>query len=143
MERAAPAAQPRLVVACGLPGSGKSTVASFLEARGWVRASEEVGNNTAADVNDALRGGERVVVDQCNFTAPRRERWSSLGAECGLAPDEMAVVWIDSAVDTCARRVSLRDPRRAGGSHLHWETPRSVLSKTIKKFGRTGLLLDV
>lgn len=84
----ATAAPLLLVVLVGVPGSGKSTFARTLigalsSARQWVRISQdELGSRQrciqAAD--NAVRQGNHILVDRCNFDAMQRAHWLGLRA---------------------------------------------------------------
>ena len=132
-----PQLYPKLIVLCGLPGSGKSTISLLCASLGWLRCSEEDNNNSPEAVVSALQAGAHVVIDQCNVTASRRARWSALGRDdCGLTPSEMVTVWTNSSIDACVHRISHRPPSTSLGSHLTFETPRGVILKSVKSYAK-------
>ena len=77
--------QPQcLILLCGLPGSGKSTVARLLEAANtqYVRVNQDdLGGNrrrVEARVRQVLAAGQSPLVDRCNFDAAQRRRFVQL-----------------------------------------------------------------
>ena len=80
----------KLVMLCGIPGSGKSEYADSLKKRGYVVcSSDEIRQRLCGDVNsqehnvevfktlhaeiiDHLKNSENVVYDACNINAKRR-----------------------------------------------------------------------
>eukprot|EP00929_Paragymnodinium_shiwhaense_P098631 TRINITY_DN6010_c0_g2_i1.p1 TRINITY_DN6010_c0_g2~~TRINITY_DN6010_c0_g2_i1.p1 ORF type:complete len:2002 (-),score=499.81 TRINITY_DN6010_c0_g2_i1:260-6265(-) len=109
----------RLLLLCGLPGSGKSTIAAKLrEQFGWqvvnqdslgsrqacMKAAREVLSSQTAN---GLPG--KLVVDRCNVDKSQRSIWVQLATEeFGLGALELACVWLDVREDECGRRVLKR-----------------------------------
>ena len=77
----------RLVVLCGLVGSGKSTFARAVETTWpdeWVRCNQdELGNRKAvyAAAMKALASGKNVLLDRTNIDRRQRADWLELAAE--------------------------------------------------------------
>lgn len=116
---------PRLVLTCGVAGSGKSTYARALADQGWVRLSIDVEAHrrgltehplpepvTAAIVAEqqeqlvaALRAGADVVVDYSFWSRARREEYRAIGSAEGA---DVQVVWFDVPREELARRLRAR-----------------------------------
>ncbi|CAM9512817.1 unnamed protein product, partial [Choristocarpus tenellus] len=110
----------RMLVLVGIPGSGKSSVASFLADLGWsVVNQDKLGSRKACEraARLALSRGERVVVDRCNFDDPQRAIWVRLSSEAGLGRDACLSLWLDTDPDLCKSRVRNRSghPTLSGG----------------------------
>ena len=111
-QQAADLAGLRLLVLCGLPGSGKSTTAQRLGQGGWVVVNQDsLGSRQACmkTARAALKQQGRVVVDRCNVNAAQRVIWTQLAVqEFDLQPDQMGCVWLDVPDHECGRRVLQR-----------------------------------
>ncbi|MDT9591474.1 GNAT family N-acetyltransferase [Nocardioides zeae] len=114
----------RLVLTCGVAGSGKTTYARSLEARGWLRFSidvelwalapgEQDAERVAAGVRSrqqeeivrALRHGRDVVADYASWSRAERDAYRTLAASCGARAE---VVHLDTPADEIRRRLALR-----------------------------------
>lgn len=93
----------KMIVLCGMPGCGKTTLATSLKERGWYHVSQDILGNRRACENAAraeIAAGRRVVVDRCNQDVKQRSHWTR------IAP--AVVVWLDADVDLCVDRVMSR-----------------------------------
>lgn len=105
----------RMLVLCGLPGSGKSTFSGMLlkALPGWTRVNQvrvedshmhthtgtrsrgqaltrsqdELGTRQACEAlaEEALGAGHHVLVDRCNFNAQQRKTWVALAQKWNCA----------------------------------------------------------
>lgn len=106
-------AQPRLVLCCGLPGSGKSSFSTALckQPARFVRVSQdELGSRDAclSLFARSLKARKSVVVDRCNPDAPSRKLWLAEAAERGVAAENILCVFFDLPAPLCAQRADAR-----------------------------------
>lgn len=143
---------PRLVLTCGVAGSGKSTYARSLERQGWLRLSidvaahargltvhplpnrltEEIRAEQRDELVTALRGGRDVVVDYSFWARAQREEYRALGRECAA---DVEVVWFDIGEDELRRRLQERDAQ-TGPDAVH--VPHSLLERYLAGFEAPG-----
>ncbi len=98
---------PEVVIMCGLPGSGKSTLSKKLEESGYkvislddLRNSEEYPN--ATDIfREHLRNCDKIVWDATNYRTDFRTKISRLGMQYGAF---VSIRFIDHSVPYCIRR---------------------------------------
>ena len=105
-----------LVVLCGIPGCGKSTLAAALKAKGFVVVCQDAlgsRQKCEAAASAALARGDKVCVDRCNHTHQQRELWLALAARAD--PDAAClVVHLDVSPAVAKKRVTAR----AGNKHM-------------------------
>jgi predicted kinase len=102
------------IVTVGLPGSGKSYFAQALEARGWVRASQDdlgTQDEVRKLIERALKHRRSAVLDRCCVHAKERRMWLQLlqrACDSDSSPVIAESVFFDVGVDECKRRVLAR-----------------------------------
>eukprot|EP00756_Hemistasia_phaeocysticola_P010252 Hpha_TRINITY_DN15002_c1_g1::TRINITY_DN15002_c1_g1_i2::g.125202::m.125202 len=102
-----------VVLVCGLPGSGKSTLSKSLERCGWERVSQdELGSQDECKkaLQKAIRHYRPVIIDRCNVTPGDRKLWlqhAKKEAEKGRSV-RFEVVFMDVPNEVCARRAEQR-----------------------------------
>jgi predicted kinase len=140
---------PLLVAMCGIPFSGKSTVARELAARcgmtlvsvdaivgelgldlgadagnhrGWARAMAE----GFARSRRLLAEGTSVIYDNANHTRRNRDRCRRVAMRTGAT---FRLVWVDTPVDEARRRLlaNRRDPRRG-------DVPDAAFQEILEQF---------
>jgi len=76
---------PELIVMCGFPGSGKSSIAKILERRAGYRrlSADELGSSFNKAIS-GLRRGESVVIDRVHASVKSRAEYAALAAQLGL-----------------------------------------------------------
>lgn len=111
---------PQLAITCGMPRSGKTTLARSLEREdGWVRvcpddirialhgqpyvASAEpfIWATAETMARTLLVGARKVIVDATNTTPARRAVWTQLASAFGL---RLAIYLLDTPLDVCLAR---------------------------------------
>jgi predicted kinase len=107
-DQAAGRRAPRVLLLCGLPGCGKSTLALQLLERGWCRINQdELGTRADCerDARKALLAGHDVVIDRCNFDAAQRAPWIELAQQrhCSIG-----VILFKIPLAVCVSRVQAR-----------------------------------
>lgn len=124
LERQVTQAQPKLLALKGLPGSGKTTYAKKLVAKGWIRVNKD---DMRAMLNDGkfsknnegfvlslrdeiiIRGlvaGKNVVVDDTNLDPKHAVQFESIAAEFLADYEEK---FFDVDLKTCIERNALRE----------------------------------
>lgn len=102
----------------GLPASGKSTYAEELVNKGWIRANKDdiratqfpfydfkdetkVVEEEDFIIENALKQGKNVVVDDTNFVPRHRLRLESIAHEHGA---KFEILFIDTPLEVCIKR---------------------------------------
>lgn len=123
---------PRMIVLCGLPGSGKSWFAEKLEktAPNFVRISQD-DLGSKQDCIHLLKTHlkvpkTRIVIDRCNPQIQDRELWKSLADYV----KGIVCVYFDAAPDVCVDRIG----QRLTHPTLRPDSGQSVVSSFSKQF---------
>lgn len=121
----------RLILLAGLPGSGKTTIARELEARGFLRICpdervfEQHGHygrdfprgsykirerpilaEVAAELRAALAAGRDVVLDHGLWTLDERQEWRQVGKDTGAV---VTLVYLPASHDELWERIKERN----------------------------------
>ena len=141
-----------MVLMRGLPGSGKTTHATYLKIEGYVRANRDdirmlmFGRKTGLSfqeeesvshiehkiVHDALRSGRNVVIDDMNLRPRYCKEWKAIANQYGAAFLEVTCT---TNVEECVRRNAERDPID--------QVPERVIRDLARKYLPNGDYLPV
>jgi hypothetical protein len=138
---------PRVILMCGVAGSGKSTHAKELERRGWLRLSIDVGawqrghremplpveltDDIRAQQRQALvaavHAGQDVVVDYSFWSRAQRDDYRQLARKAGA---EVEVHYCAVTADAARDRLAARNagPRSADTYAIGGETLTAYLA---------------
>ena len=124
-----------LVVLCGIPGCGKSTLAAALKAKGFVVVCQDAlgsRQKCEAAASAALARGDKVCVDRCNHTHQQRELWLALAARAD--PDAAClVVHLDASPAVAKKRVLGPGGTQKYATRLQHECITSCPSRTRRE----------
>jgi len=106
-------ANQKIVLLCGLPGAGKSTLADFMVDRfNFKRICQDEHNgkkqSTISAYQKALDAGCDIVVDRCNFDEHQRSTWIAKAVAVGVSLDNIHAVYLDTPKEKCLERVAVR-----------------------------------
>lgn len=115
---------PWLIVMCGYPASGKSTLAEEL-AKQWKAEvySADAIRKEGADPREVMRSmyrnaldrlsvGGNAIVDACNLRPGDLDRWHKMPVECSKR-----LVVIQGSYDYCCQRNAARKPSQRARMH--------------------------
>jgi predicted phosphohydrolase/predicted kinase len=100
----------KMIILVGLPGSGKSTVATELEKHGFIRINQDdLGSRNACKkaTVEAIKQNKNVVIDRCNFDLLQRKSWLDLVKNFKLT--NVSAVVLDVPADVCTQRAITRE----------------------------------
>lgn len=120
------------ILLVGLPGSGKSRLASRIAEHGWiVCCQDDLGHRTACEqlAWETLEQGGHIVIDRTNVCAYQRRQWIQLcQAVCPMV--RIASVVLHAEVDECIRRVM----QRSGHATLQGDEASTVVERFAAEF---------
>eukprot|EP00762_Andalucia_godoyi_P006552 ANDGO_04986.mRNA.1 hypothetical protein GUITHDRAFT_135515 len=125
-----------IIILCGLPGSGKSTISTILSnhfenVAVICQDDLEKGRSTQAEIQAVVHDSKTmVVVDRCNVTVRDRAQI----AEWGGSREKILVV-MDTLLNVCIERAS----RRMGHPTLDSSRAESVIRMLNRKFERPSV----
>eukprot|EP00979_Chaetoceros_neogracilis_P009663 scaffold2192_cov268-Chaetoceros_neogracile.AAC.65 len=124
---------PCMIVLCGIPGSGKSHLASALTSVNpdkYVRICQDVlGTRPKCEkaTREALSQGKVPVIDRCNFSPLQRESFLLIATECDVPVD---CIIFQYSQQECLRRCE----ERSSHETLNRSNARGVVSRLARQF---------
>eukprot|EP00416_Gambierdiscus_australes_P006520 CAMPEP_0171129300 /NCGR_PEP_ID=MMETSP0766_2-20121228/118647_1 /TAXON_ID=439317 /ORGANISM="Gambierdiscus australes, Strain CAWD 149" /LENGTH=488 /DNA_ID=CAMNT_0011592495 /DNA_START=40 /DNA_END=1503 /DNA_ORIENTATION=+ len=106
-----------VILLCGLPGSGKSTMRGKLVSNGWAYVSQdEMATAEACEKKliSALKRRQSCIVDRCNVTPSERRLWlqhATRAVDKGLVKGvelHFEAVWMATCPEVCKERAKAR-----------------------------------
>lgn len=102
---------PKLLILCGLPGSGKSSFAKTLisNSNTWIIISQdELGKNKCEEeFSKAIKTNKNVILDKCNHTKKDRHKWYQMSMLTDSS--KCLVIYFDVNKEICIKRVKGRE----------------------------------
>lgn len=107
-----------IVLFCGLPGSGKSTLRNRVVQNGWAYVNQdEMGTAEACEkaLVKILKAGKSCIIDRCNVTSSERRlcmQHANRALEKGLVKGvtlHFEAVWMATPPDLCKKRAAARE----------------------------------
>jgi predicted kinase len=99
-----------LIILCGFPGSGKSTIATGLEKHGFIRINQDdlgTADECKKLLDKSLKHGRSCILDRCNIHPKDRKMWIT-NAKSVCPSVQVDLVWFNVDVETCKQRVKER-----------------------------------
>ncbi|KAH9821509.1 hypothetical protein DFH28DRAFT_522232 [Melampsora americana] len=108
--------EQKMIVLCGLVGSGKSTFANALVSfdSSFIRISQDVlGSRQECErlTKKSLREGLSVIIDRQNFDSKQRIKWIEIGEAFKLNYNSsftINLIEFETSIDECSNRLNLR-----------------------------------
>lgn len=102
---------PKLIILCGLPGSGKSSFAKTLKNNSdkWaVISQDELGSRGKCEeeFSKSIKGNKSIILDRCNHTKADRNSWYQMAMLTDAS--KSLVVYFDTEKEVCIPRVKGR-----------------------------------
>lgn len=119
----------RIIVFCGLPGSGKSTHATKLEPHYQIINQDLLGSrqNCLKRAEHHLKLGLDIIIDRTNINKKQRNHWIELGKKYDA---EMHCVEFKSDPNKCIERITKREDHPT----ITKETPLAKVTEIVLRF---------
>ena len=119
--------EQEIIIMCGYPGSGKSTVAVMMEEYGYIVISGDTLKTSKKMIKEALKyiDDYSIIFDSTNMTRVKRAEFIEFAQEYDI---NCRCIWIDIDVHTATSRIANRVLN--GGNHV----PKIALYKMRKSF---------
>ena len=119
---------PKLVVMCGYPCSGKSTLSQFLveNIENCIRLNQdELGQKKCIDeANKNIKNTKTVIIDKTNLTKKERHNW----IEMFFNPKSLCI-FMDYSIEECVERFRSRKDHKLASSEHIFEGLRNKLER--------------
>jgi len=115
-----------MVLMCGYPGSGKSTIAKSLDFK--IASNDLLGSKSKVKkyVNECIQSDQNIVIDNVNHTKKNREEFIKIAKKHGYS---VTIIYVDNDINFCYYMNQLRTELSQGSKKL---VPK-IAYYTIKK----------
>lgn len=123
----------RVIILTGLPGCGKSTVATQWFPNYTRINQDELGDRQACieSMRNALERNFDVIVDRTNVTRDQRKHWIDLAL--GYGAESLTSIFLDVPEEECIARIDLRKDHPTIKEDMPLEKKKSI----VYSFNRT------
>jgi predicted kinase len=124
----------KVIIMCGLPGSGKSTLSKNWFPNYFRISQDELGSrNKCIDVmRYALDSKTDVLVDRVNNTKSQRKFWLDLALQAGATA--ITCVYIQVPEEECIARIHERKGHETISSEMSLDKKREIVYNFNKNF---------
>ena len=125
--------KPQVLILCGLPGSGKSTICETTFPD-YVRVNQdELGSKDKCVelFSKALAEKKNVVVDRCNQDVKQRKLWIDLAQYYSA---DVKCLYLSVDPDLCLDRIFLRKNHPTITADLSADKKRSIIAQFLRTF---------
>lgn len=110
------ASECKVIVCCGVVGSGKTYFSTALCAKypEWQRISQDdLGSRPACEsaAQVQLRAGRSIIIDRCNFDKKQRSTWIKIARRFNA---EVCALELKTPIEKCRQRIMLRQDHPTG-----------------------------
>lgn len=123
-----------MIVLVGLPGSGKSTIAST-HFKNFVRINQdELGSRDACvfEAKKAIEAGKDVIIDRTNISIHQRRTWVNLAKYHGVK--DIECIHVSTGPLECFERMIKRENHPTIGKDLTAMEKRAIIKKFDKDY---------
>lgn len=121
---------PEILILCGPPGSGKSTLRRLYPKHVAINQDELGKEGHLNAFNDASEAHHDILIDRMNFSKQQRERYLKPAKEVGY---KTKIIVLHENYDTCLKRMKLRENHPTIKDE---ETSKKVLNFFFSKYER-------
>lgn len=121
--------KPKIIVMCGIPGSGKSTYASLAYPE-YIQINQDelkTKEKCIEKAHDLLTQNKSIVIDRTNVTKDQRKIWIDIAKEYKIEPPKLIFLQADPLL--CYYRICKREGHPTITNNMTLEKKRSIINK--------------